>query len=253
MRRSMLKAGVLLVATQILGSGQVSASQAAPSPEELLKDSDRARGAVEVGMTWNSNVETIDGKNTSKIVYLIKAKGDQAVAETVAPEASKGEYMVFKERNLWYVKPGMKRPVVISARQKLSGAASNADIVSTNYFRDYDGTIVGEEKVEGVDCWKLDLKAKAKNVSYNGIRYWISKSNHLGLKAEFLGVKGETFKHAEFKYDNKISSAGKERPFMSKIVIKDAQKADSNSTIVVSTPKIIDVPDGSLDVKNFIK
>jgi len=225
----------------------------APSAEELLKDADRARGAVDVGMTWNSNVETVDGKNTSKIVYLIKAKGDQAVAETMEPDTSKGEYMVFKERNLWFVKPGMKRPVVISARQKLTGPASNADIVSTNYFRDYDGSIVGEEKVGGVDCWKMELKAKAKNVSYNGIRYWVAKANHLGLKAEFLSIKGEPFKLAEFKYENKISSSGKERPFMSKILIKDAQRADSSSTIVVSTPKIIDVPDGSLDVKNFIK
>ena len=252
MRKVIIKSGMILAAVTFPILGSVTASEA-PSAAELLKDADRARGAVDVGMTWNSNVETVDGKNTSKIAYLIKAKGDQAVAETVSPDTSKGEYMVFKERSLWFVKPGMKRPVVISARQKLTGPASNADIVSTNYFRDYDGSIVGEEKIDGVDCWKLDLKAKAKNVSYNGIRYWVAKSNHLGLKAEFLSIKGEPFKLAEFKYENKLVNGSKERPFMSKIVIKDSQRADSNSTIVVTAPKIIDVPEGSLDVKNFIK
>ena len=230
-----------------------AANESTPTTEILLKDADRARGALESGLSWNTAVDTVDGKTVSKVEYVIKSKGDKAVAETTAPEAAKGEYLIFKERNLWYLKPGMKRAVVISARQKLTGPASNADIASTNYFRDYDGTIVGEEKVDGVDCWKLELKAKAKNVSYNGIRYWITKTDHLGIKADFLSVKGEVFKSARFKYDNKLKVDKKDQHFVSDMMIVDSQRPDSSTNIKVKQPKIIDIPDGALDLSNFKK
>ena len=230
-----------------------AATESAPSTEVLLKDSDRARGAVESGISWSTAVDTVDGKTVSKVEYVIKSKGDKAVAETTAPESAKGEYLIFKERNLWYLKPGMKRAVVISARQKLTGPASNADIASTNYYRDYDGTVVGEEKVDGVDCWKLELKSKAKNVSYNGIRYWISKADHLGMKADFLSVKGEVFKSARFKYDNRLKLDKKDQHFVSEMLIVDSQRPDSTTNIKVKQPKIIDIQDGTLDLSNFKK
>lgn len=252
MRRLILKQ-IVFTASLMSPIGFSVYAAALPTAEELLKDADRARGAVDAGMTWTSQLDATDGKSATKVTYSIKARADQAVAETVAPEAIKGEYLIFKDRNLWFLKPGMKRAVVISARQKLTGAASNADITSTNYLRDYNGVIVGEETVDGVDCYKLELKAKAKNVSYDGIRYWVSKANHLGIKAEFLSVKGETFKTADFKYDNKVALGGKQMPFMSKIVIKDTLHPDSLSTVVISAPKVIEIPEGSLDLKNFTK
>ena len=241
-----------ILALQVVG-GSPAFADGSPSAEDLLKDSDRARGSVGSGISWRSSVETSEDGNVAKMEYVIRAKGDQAVAETVAPDANKGEYLVFKERNLWFLKPGMKRPVVISARQKLTGPASNADIAATNYYRDYDGKIVGEEKIDGVDCFKLDLKAKSKSVSYNGIRYWVTKDSHLGIKAEFLSIKGDVFKTAIFKYDNKFTVEGKTIPFMSAIAIADAQKSTSRTAIKIDAPKNETIADGSLDLANFKK
>ena len=60
--------------------------------------------------------------------------------------------MLFNDRIIWFVKPGLRRPVSISARQRLSGDAANGDIASTNYARDYEGTLAGEEAVNGEPC-----------------------------------------------------------------------------------------------------
>lgn len=231
----MLKTLATLLA---LTTGGLAAADAPPSAEELLKEADRARGAVDDGVSWNIEVEesNADGAG-NKVSYVVKVLGNDALAEAVAPPRNKGEMMLFNDRNLWFFKPGLKKPVSISARQKLMGQAANGDIASTQYRRDYDGSVVGAEKVNGVDAWKLDLKAKAKNVTYDRIRYWISKDRRVGIKAEFLTVGGDLFKTAAFEYDNVIKSDGKELPFISKVTIVDALNAANKTVISYASPR----------------
>lgn len=225
----------------------------APKPEDLLKDADRARGALEDGITWEIDVESNEDGQNSTVHYLVKVKGNDALAEATAPARNKSEMMLFNDRNLWYFKPGIKKPVAISARQKLMGQAANGDIASTNYYRDYDGKVVGEEKIDGQDCYKLELKAKAKNVTYDGIRYWISKTDHLGLKAEFLTVSGEMFKSALFQYKNKLKIGGKEFLFVSEMAIVDALKKTNHTTIRYASPKPEKHADSLFNVNNLLR
>ena len=84
------------------------------------------------------------------------------------------------------------------------GDAANGDIASTNYADDYIGTLSGEEPVKGEACHVLDLKAASKNVTYDRIRYWVSKERLVGVKAEFYTLSGKLFKTAEFRYDNRV-------------------------------------------------
>jgi hypothetical protein len=235
------------------GSQPAAAASPAPSAEDLLKDSDRARGALEGGISWEIDVETFEEGGQNKVHYLVKVKGVDALAEAVSPARNKGETMLFNDRNLWFFKPGLKKPVAISARQKLMGQAANGDIASTNYYRDYEGKVTGEDKVGAVDCYKLELKAKAKNVTYDGIRYWISKKDHLGLKAEFLTVGGDMFKSALFKYNNKVTLEGKSMQFVSEMDILDTLKQGSHTVITYSNPKPENHPDSQFNINNLVR
>jgi hypothetical protein len=226
-----------------------------PTVEEILRDADRARGAVAAtdGVVWNIEVHTVEDGSKSDVSYLVKVKGNDALAQATAPARNKGEMMLFNDRNLWFFKPGIKKPVSISARQKLMGMASNGDIASTNYVRDYDGKLVGEEKIEGQDTFKLELKAKAKNVTYDGIRYWVSKKDRLGVKAEFLTVSGEIFKAATFEYKNSMSLGGKPYPFINKMTITDAQNKANQTTINYNSPKPEKHADSIFNVNNLVR
>ena len=231
---------------------QASAASAA-SAEQLLKDSDRARGALEGGITWEIDVDNIEDGHTNSVHYLVKVKGVDAVSEATAPARNKGEMMLFNDRNLWYFKPGLKKPMAISARQKLMGQAANGDIASTNYYRDYEGKIVGEDKVASIDCFRLELKARAKNVTYDGIRYWISKSAHLGIKAEFLTVGGDVFKSATFKYDNHLIVDGKDFAFVSIMDIADTLKPGNHTVLKYHKPRPETLPDSIFNVNNLVR
>ena len=58
--------------------------------------------------------------------------------------------MLFNDRTIWFIKPGLRKPVSISARQRLVGDAANGDIATTNYARDYDGaTLATTRSAEG--------------------------------------------------------------------------------------------------------
>jgi hypothetical protein len=226
-----------------------------PSAEEILKEADRARGssAVAGGISWEVAVESNDGTNTNTVSYDLKVKANDALAEAVAPARNKGEMMLFNDRNIWFFKPGMKKPLAISPRQKLMGQAANGDIASTNYARDYDGKIVGSEKVDGQDTWKMELKAKAKNVTYDQIRYWVSKKDKVGIKAEFLTVSGDLFKQATIEYKNKIDAGGKQIPFVSKMVIIDAVNAKQKTVLNYKSPRAEKHADAIFNVNNLVR
>ncbi|MBM4251131.1 MAG: outer membrane lipoprotein-sorting protein [Deltaproteobacteria bacterium] len=248
--------GVTNLSSRVYAKGGTPSAPAAatpPSADDLLKDSDKARGALEGGISWEIDVETFEDGGQNKVHYLVKVKGVDALAEAISPARNKGETMLFNDRNLWFFKPGLKKPVAISARQKLMGQAANGDIASTNYYRDYEGKVIGEEKVGSVDCFKLELKAKAKNVTYDGIRYWISKKDHLGLKAEFLTVSGDMFKSALFKYMNKVTLDGKSMQFVSEMDILDALKQGSHTVITYSNPKPENHPDSQFNINNLVR
>ncbi len=225
-----------------------------PSALELLQSADRARGGVGQGITWNVTVEATEDGDTTTRTFLVKARGDDALVEALAPPRYKGEIMLFNDRTIWFVKPGLRKPVSISARQRLSGLAANGDIASTNYARDYDGTIVGEEVVEGEPAWKLELKAKAKNVTYDRIRSWISKKRRLGVKAEFLTVSGEVFKTATFDYGNRLRSAsGDTFDFVSRMTIRDAGGSGAVTVLTYAQPKAETHAPSLFNINNVVR
>lgn len=238
-----------------LGLTLTNPLQAAETAESLLKSADRARGAAYKvgGLTWNADIETIEDGQSSKVNYLIRVKGDNALAEATAPARNKGEMMLFNDRMLWFFKPGLKKPVSISPRQKLMGQAANGDIASTHYARDYDGTLVGEDTVKGVKAWRLELKAKAKNVTYDRIRYWVSQKDRVGIKAEFLTVGGDLFKTAEFEYKNSMTTSEGTYPFVSFMTITDALTPTNQTKFKYNNPKIQALPDTLFNVNNLVR
>lgn len=247
----------LAAALVLVGAWQARApgvsAQAGPTAEQLLKDADRARGGLAEGITWNATVDTSeDGKQSSR-TFLVKARGDDALVEALAPARYKGEIMLFNDRTIWFVKPGLRRPVSISARQRLHGDASNGDIASTNYARDYEGTIVGEDPVDGQPAFKLELKARAKNVTYDRIRYWVSAKGHLGIKAEFLTVSGDIFKGARFEYGNTMKTPAGSFDFISRMTIKDATGAGTVTTIAFGAPRADAHPASMFNINNVVR
>jgi len=250
----------LAVAFAVLGADPArhefvasASAQDAPTAAALLQASDRARGGLQKGITWTIKAESVENGDKTEREYLVKARGNDAYVEAIAPARVKGEVYLFNDRTIWYYKPGLRSPISISTRQRLTGQAANGDMASTNYARDYEGTLVGKEKVGAEDTYKLELKAKGANVTYDRIRYWVSARRKLAVKAEFLTAQGVVFKSATFEYGNKVTVGGIEYDFVSRMTIVDAAFPANVTVISYTSIRAEEHPETLFNINNLVR
>lgn len=245
----------LLLLTLAFTAPPAFAAPPPPGAAELLNASDRARGASHAlkGLTWTTKVKSVENGTPLEVTYEVKVFGNDALAEVRDPPRQKGEVVLFNDRTLWFYKPGLRKPVNISPRQKLIGQAANGDIASTQYARDYTATSVEADTADGQKTWKLMLKAKAKNVTYDQIRYWISQKDKTAVRAEFLTLSGETFKIADFLYGNTLTVKGSKVPFVSEMKITDSNNKKNVTTLTYKNPREEAHSQGLFNVNSLMK
>jgi len=226
-------------------------SLAQVSPEVLLKESDKSRGGIEDGLSWVSELKTRENGQTTVRKFLVKSKGTDAIVEATEPLRTKGEIYVFNDRNMWLVKPDLKKPVSISPKAKLTGLASNGDIASTWYSRDYTAVLEKKENIKNESHYVLLLKAKTNTTTYDQIRYWINEKTQLATKADFLSLQGDVLKTAIFRYENKIKLGGKSIPFVSEMYIEDKSREDYKSILKYIDLKSSQYKTGEFNINNI--
>ncbi|MFC1884674.1 outer membrane lipoprotein-sorting protein [Thermodesulfobacteriota bacterium] len=222
------------------------------SPQEILAHADRARGNVQ-GIQWIIHMESVEGDRQQERKLMVKARGDNSLAKYTTPAKVKGQKILMIDRNMWFVKPGLSKPVPLSPRQKLMGGAANGDIASTNYAGDYEAVSITDEMFNEEACYVLDLKATNKNTTYDRIQYWVSKKRLVGVKADFFTVSGKCFKSAVFEYDNSILVNGASRPFVSKMIITDAVIKGNVTTLIYDKVTLKKIPDSAFNLNLLIR
>jgi hypothetical protein len=221
-------------------------------PKEILRRADEARGNLE-GIEWRIEIESVERGRTQKRVLNVKVRNFNCLAEYRAPAKVKGQKVLMLDRNMWFIKPGLRKPVPISPRQKLLGEASNGDIASTNYAGDYSVRNMNEAEIGGEECYVFDLVADNKKVTYDRIKYWVSKERLLGVKAEFYTVSGKMFKAAIFEYGNSILRDGRNNPFISKMVITNAVVSEDVTTMNYSRARVGKIPDAAFNLNLLVR
>jgi outer membrane lipoprotein-sorting protein len=237
---------VLFLASYAQAGAQKSAS-------ELLQTADRARGGLLKGLEWKVDIDSTEDGDHSDRSFFVRARDYNALAQATAPARNKGEIFLFNDHDLWFAKPGLRKPVAISARQRLTGQAANGDIASTHYSRDYSATIEGKGKIGNDPVVIMRLKAKDPKVTYDQIRYYVSEKSGLALKAEFMTLQGDVMKIATFEYQNRIQAGPDKIPFVSKMTIRDAKFKDNVSVISYGEPHVKEVPQSAFNVNNILR
>jgi hypothetical protein len=212
---------------------------ASMTAERILEATDRVRGGGLPGIEWQIKITATDSDTGSNVRELhVKATADDSLAETTFPPRAAGGRLLQVGRNMWYGRPDLNKPVSISSRQKMMGPAANGDIASTNYARDYDATLLGEDEVDGEPVYVLQLVGRSKYVTYDRIEYRVSKKRLVPVRASFFTVSGKLFKSAEFENRNELSVDGRRQPFVSRMVIRDAINTDSVSVLEYSQVRV---------------
>jgi hypothetical protein len=215
----------------LLGLAPVTAQASDPDPAQILAASDRARGGGLPGVVWNLKLTSSDPESEDLRQLTIRALDGNSLATTTYPPRLNGAKLLQVERNMWYGRPDLRKPISISARQKMTGQAANGDIAATNYYADYLPKLLRAEKVGDEEAYVLELTGKNQYVTYDRIIYWVSKKRLVALKAEFYTVSGKLIKDATFEYNNVITYKDQKVPFVSKMTIHDAINKANLSTL----------------------
>jgi hypothetical protein len=217
------------------------------SAKDILRRADESRGNLK-GVRWVVDIDAKENGDQQVCSMDVSARGYDFLAMFLSPPKSKGQRVLQVDRNMWYTKPGVRKPVPISSRQKLVGGAAYGDIAATNYADDYEPTPLADEEVDGVLCYGFDLKAATKQSTYDRVKYWVSKDRCVAVKAEYYTVSGKMFKTARFAFDQKVAVDGAEKPFISSITITDAVMPDNVTVMAFSEPRLSSIPDSTFDV-----
>ena len=223
----------------VLASSFVSAVEAGElSDLEILRRADQARGNM-AGVSWNVRIDSNEKGSVQTQDMFVQARGFDVMATSTEPPKYKGSKILMVNKNMWFYKKGISKPVPISQRQKLQGLAAYGDIPATNYAEDYASRRLAGETVDGEQCWVFDLTAKdKKKTTYDKIRYWITRSRFTGIRAEFFTVSGKSIKKARMTFDNQVTLDGKPQPFISEIDFKDVLRPKITTTMTFSSPEI---------------
>ena len=216
---------------------------------EVVQKADLVR-APGGSFIWDVAITASEGGRPPTVnAFEVYVKGsDRAFVKFVAPARNVGRSLLYLDRDLWIYLPDAGKPVRIPLSQRLVGQVANGDIARTNYAADYTATLVKSERVEGLDCYVLDLKARSKEITYSAIRYWVAKETFHPVKAEFYAGTGTLLKTGTFEEYKEFG--GRLRP--ARLTLVDAIRKDVKSTMDFRNLRIRELPDKYFN-KNYMK
>jgi hypothetical protein len=209
-----------------------------PSATEIVAAADLVRNPQVPFRVSLALVEYVHGAEHDSLNLTVHAKMDPGshqyknVVRYVAPLRDAGKLVLLSASNMWFYDPASKASIRISAQQRLTGQASDGDVLTVNLARDYAAKLVGEETIQDADhqaraVWHLDLGAATDDAMYKRLEYWIEKENSHPIKAKFYSDSGRLLKIAYFRrYETQLGAL---RP--TETIIIDAVDANLVTTI----------------------
>jgi len=186
MKCKILTTGITLV-TGFLLTESVQAQNAM----EIVKRADakmrgEESGIMEMSMriirpTWE---RTIEFKSWSKGV-------ENSLVLITAPAKDKGQTFLKLDREMWSWNPTISRTIKLPPSMLSQGWMgsdfTNDDLLNQHSIvTDYTHNILGVEKMEGLDCYKIELIPKEDApVVWGKIIFWITKTDDNILRSEY--------------------------------------------------------------------
>lgn len=113
-----------------------------------------------------------------------------------APAKEKGQVFLKRNKEMWNYVPTIERmikiPPSMMMQSWMGSDFTNDDLVrESSLAKDYSHKLLGEEKMAGYDCYKIELIPNDDApVVWGKIIMWISKTDYLWLKGEYFDEDG---------------------------------------------------------------
>lgn len=160
---------------------------------------------------------------------------DYSMTYITSPAKEKGQVFMKRKNEMWNWIPTISRmiklPPSMMAQGWMGSDYTNDDILKeSSIVVDYNHKIIGNEKLENIDCYKIELMPKEDaTVTWGKVIKWISKKEYWQLKSEYYDEDNELVRT---ETASEIKTFG-DRKLPSKIVILPADKPKQRTEIEV--------------------
>jgi Outer membrane lipoprotein-sorting protein len=178
--------------------GAVPGPVRADDVQALLRKADAFRladGAMEVDTQLETFKAGLLDKERRYQVFV--RPGRRSLVLSRSP-VEKGQKVLMLEDDFWMVLPSSQRPIRIAPAQKLLGDAAAGDVATMAWADDYEGTVAGEEVVDGLPCLRLDLTARRRGVTYARVQLWLARADAHPVQANLYVASDKLAKQATF-------------------------------------------------------
>jgi len=163
---------------------------------EILKKVDEVLSPGSVEFYRKLINEEPNGDKKEFIFYSVKKDRDKVAMLYLAPASDKGRATLRIDDNMWLYIPNVGKPIRITSLQSIVGGVfNNADIMRLDYSAEYDAVKLDESG----NSYIIDLKAKTRTVSYDGLKMWVLKQSNIVEKVECYAASGKLIKTLDFK------------------------------------------------------
>ncbi|GET23871.1 outer membrane lipoprotein-sorting protein [Prolixibacter sp. NT017] len=169
-------------------------AQAQDAQEIVKKANDLLRGqSNESVMT----MKIIRPKWERTLKFKGWSKGNEySLIYVLEPAKEKGQVFLKRDKEIWNWVPSIERmikiPPSMMMQSWMGSDLTNDDLVKeSSIVEDYNHKVIGEEKLNGYDCYKIEMTPKEDAaVVWGKIITWISKEHYYTLKNEYYDEDG---------------------------------------------------------------
>jgi len=164
----------------------------------VAKANDLMRGKSSISTVTMTVIKPDWSRKISMKIWAIEP--DYALVLITAPARDKGTVTLKRKNEIWNWIPTVQRVIKIPPSMMLQpwmgSDFTNDDLVrESSIVEDYEHSLIGEEKIDGYDCYKIQLLPKPEaGVIWGKVIMWIAKDKFLQLKTEFYDEDGTLVK-----------------------------------------------------------
>lgn len=191
-KRVLLVAGVIILALSSKGMAETAY-------DIIQKSEDLIRAKSSISEMTMQVVKPDWSRTVSMKAWALEP--DYSLILITKPAKEKGMVTLKRFKEVWNYIPKIRKlikiPPSMMMQSWMGSDFTNDDLVKeSSITTDYDQKIIGEETLEGYDCYKIELIPKPDvGVVWGKIITWISKDGYLQLKSSFYDEDGFLVKY----------------------------------------------------------
>jgi outer membrane lipoprotein-sorting protein len=214
-----------------------AAAVGAQTAEEIVR---RMQANQVFGTSRTEGVMTVKDRFGTKVTTFVSyARGESdTLIEFTSPE-ERGQKILRTQDEIYLFYPEARELI------RLQGAAFRDAVMGSDMsyedltggrtlLESYDLTLLGRETVDGAECFKIDMRAKARNVAYPRQTVWVDTRLYSARRMEQYSLSNRLLKEIHLTDFKQI--AGLTVP--TRMVLQDKLKRNSSTEFVMEKLEI---------------